>query len=420
VKRFLSDAVFTTVSQIVVALVAIGIQVYVVRTVSLSEYGQYATVQAFVLFVEAVFVGRGGEVALQYIGKCWHVDMPRAFWYRSKLLRMDMKANVIIYAITILVGVIFGSFINLNLEWLIILALTIPAQIGYGVWKSVFIVDGRLKQQASFEICYTLILGISVFLLINLAGIAGLLIALVLASFLKTMLARMITQHYWPRNLVAVPPSNNESESGNQFRNANVHAIVRNSFMNGALQGDLLLINALRGPEAVALYKVAKTIAAIPIRVVVPIWVVLRPRIISAMREQSFNRLRRLLIFPAVIFAFIGLLFVWPMLNYGESLIVSIFGDQYSAATPLAYWLIIGTWCFGAITGWLNFACVITTRKLVGSMIYLLWFAGVVVGGMFWGKSSVESMAMVVAASMVAAAFVGWIYFLRESSWIED
>lgn len=419
-KRFFSDAAFTASSQLISALCAIAIQAYVARRVPLGDYGQYAAIQAYVLLIESIFVARGGEVALQYIGRFWCVDMPRAFWYRNHLVRLDWRMNIVIYAITIFFGFLFGSVFNFKWEWLILLALTIPAQIGYGVWKSIFIVDGKLKQQACFEISYAFILVTLALELTRWFGIKGLILATVFAAFLKTILAWQITRHYWPVDIIAAPPVGDPGVSLSHFRNANVHSIIRNAFMNGASQGDLLLVNALRGPEAAALYKVAKSIASIPIRAVTPAWVALRPRIMSSMRSQNIDHLHRLLILPAAFLAVIGIILAWPLVSYGEALIIFVFGTSYSSATLAALWLLLGTWIFGAISGWLSFACVISSRKLAGSLIYFIWLVGVVLGGLLWGKESPTSMPMVVASSMTMAALAGWLFFMQPRAWLNE
>lgn len=417
-RRFFSDAAFTASSQLFSALSTLGIQIYVVRSVSLGEYGQYAAVQAYVSLIEAIFVARGGEVALQYLGKYWRLNNTYVLWYKHYLVRFDVRMNIAIYAATLLLGYFLGSMFSFKWEWIALLALNIPAQIGYGVWKSVFIVDSKLKQMAYFEIGCSIFLAVVALSASALMGIVGLILAMVLTTLFKTILARQITQRYWPANSHPASPPPQLNRDDNLFRNANVHSVVRNTFMNGAAQGDVLLLNALRGPEAVALYKIAKMIAAIPVRAIAPAWVALRPRIIECMRSNNIKRLHRLLILPASILVVVGGLIAWPLAHYGDTLLALGFGEAYAATLSPALWLMLGTWMFGAISGWLNLACVISPHKTVGTMIYAIWFAGVLLGGLLWGKESATAMAMVAGLSMVIAALAGWGYFLRTDAWV--
>lgn len=419
-RRFFTDAAFTATSQLVSALAAFAIQIYVARTVSLVDYGQYASIQAFVLLVEAIFIARGGEVALQYIGQNWKLNMPRALWFRNRLCKMDAKFNVLIYFAVIAVGFGISSILNFNWSWLALLALTIPAQVGYGVFKSTFIVAGRFQQLAYLEIVYSILLVVLTWVLVTWKGVLGFIFAMVFGAMIKTLLARAYSQTFWPVGLKAVPPDNAMGHGGEFFLNANIHSIVRNSLMNGASQGDLLILNAMQGPEAAALYKVAKTTAAIPVRVVTPVWVVLRARIMSAMRGQDFSRIQYMLILAGVILVVIGAVGAVPLSLYAQPLITLAFGDAYGAASSAAIWLLLGTWIFGAVSGWLNFACVITSKKYFGSLIYSVWAAVVLLGGIYWGGEAATNMAIVAAVGMGLASLIGWVYFMRKDAWIDD
>ena len=417
-RRFLSDAAFTAFSQLVSALVAFAIQVYVARTVSLADYGQYASIQAFVLLVEAIFIARGGEIALQYIGQNWKINMPRALWFSKRLCLLDAIFNTLIYFVVIVLGYMLSSILNFNWEWLALLALTIPAQIGYGVFKSTFVVDGRFRQLAYLEITYSIVLVALVMLLVAWNGILGFVLALALGAAIKTVLARAYSQRYWPAGLEADPPEGVMSDNSELFWNANLHSVLRNSLMNGASQGDLLILNAMQGPEVAALYKVAKTTAAIPVRVVTPVWVASRSRIMSSMRRQDFARIRYMLVVAGAALVAAGAAGAVPLSHFAQPLIALAFGEAYGAASSAALWLLLGTWIFGAVSGWLNFACVITSKKIVGSIIYFVWAVVVLVGGLCWGRESATNMAVVSALGMALASLIGWTYFMRKDAWI--
>lgn len=417
-RRFLSDAAFTAFSQLVSALAAFAIQVYVARAVSLADYGQYASIQAFVLLVEAIFIARGGEIALQYIGQNWKINMSRALWFSKRLCLLDARFNTLIYFVVIVLGYMLNTILNFNWEWLALLALTIPAQIGYGVFKSTFVVDGRFRQLAYLEIIYSIVLVVLVMLFVAWNGILGFVLALALGAAIKTILARAYSQRYWPAGLKADPPEGVMSYNSELFWNANLHSILRNSLMNGASQGDLLILNAMQGPEVAALYKVAKTTAAIPVRVVTPVWVVLRSRIMSSMRRQDFARIRYMLVVAGTVLVAAGAAGAVPLNHFAQPLIALAFGEAYGAASSAALWLLLGTWIFGAVSGWLNFACVITSRKIVGSIIYFVWAVVVLVGGLFWGRESATNMAVVSALGMALASLIGWTYFMRKDAWI--
>ncbi len=416
-KRFLSDAAFTSVSQLFSAIAALIMQVYVARTVSVTDYGQFAAIQAFVLLVEAVFIARGGEVAMQFVGHNWKTDMPRALWFSKRLCMLDAKYNSIIYLLVVVFGFLLSSFLNFHWGWLAVLALTIPAQIGYGVFKSVFVADGRFRQLALLEIVCSIILIALTLFFVSWLGILGFIVAVVVGAAAKTLLAHQYSQGFWPKDLRVPEADMIVEETTPVFRASNAHSIFRNALMSGSSQGDILLLNALQGAEVAALYKAAKTVAAVPVRVVTPAWVVMRSRILSAMRQRNFQRIRQLLTVSGVFLVVCGVVCAIPLFFYASQIMGLVFGDAYRSASHAAVWLLLGTWMFGAVSGWLNFACVITSRKMAGTLIYFVWAFVVLVGGLMWGAESASNMAMVAALGMGLASLSGWIYFMRDQAW---
>lgn len=417
-RRFFSDAAFTSLSQFFSAIAALVMQVYVARTVPLEDYGKFAAIQAFVLLIEAVFVARGGEVAMQFVGHNWKTDMPRALWFSKYLCALDAKYNSIIYLLVVVSGFLLASLLNFHWEWLAVLALTIPAQIGYGVYKSVFVADGRFRELALLEIVCSLMLISLTLVFVSLLGIVGFIAALVASAVVKTLLTRLCSLGFWPKGLQVSKSFHFVDRSDPMFRAANVHSIVRNGLMSGASQGDILLLNALQGPEVAALYKVAKTVAAVPVRVVAPVWVVMRSRILSAMRLQNTHRIRQILFAAGIFLVFVGIVCAVPLLLYADKLMVLVFGDAYLPASHAALLLLLGTWMFGAVSGWLNFACVITSHKMAGTLIYFVWAFVVLAGGLMWGGESASNMATVAALGMGLASISGWFYFMRDKAWI--
>ena len=419
-KTFLSDISVIALSQVISAVSILLIQIYVARTVPVAEYGMYASIQATVTLIEAVFVARGGEVALRYIGRHWSINMPLALWYRRKLIQLDVKANLLIYAAIVGSGYLLSFTLNFDPFFLAVLALTIPAQIGYGVWRATFIAAHRLKELAYIEIFYSVLVFLLATGLTSLFAIKGLICGLVIGALTKTLLTRNIAIRFWPKGLMLKEIDYGDSISSASFRQANGHSVFRNALMNGAAQGDIIILNALGGPQSAALYKVAKTIAAIPVRVTAPVWAAIRPRIMAAHRHGEFDLIRKLLVLPALILSFIGITAITFLENHLTLIIVAMYGEPYQAAGPVVFWLLIGTWIFGAVTGWLNFVCVISNRKSAGSSIYMIWLLAILIGGLLWGDKSEINMAMVAAAGMTLSAIAGWLYFTRRSAWTEN
>jgi|GEM_PF-4157897 len=418
-RPFFSDVSYSAISQIFSALTILSIQIFTALCVSIEEYGKYAAVQAMVTIVEALFIARGGEIALQYIGKYWNRHPEMANHYKIRLNLLETRLNLSIYILFLVLGYLFSSLLIFPLEWLMILALTIPLQITYGVSKSVFIADHQLRLLAYVEISYSILLLLLALPLTRSFGIPGLLYSFVLVTGFKTILSHLVAKTFWSTQVCA--PGEQKAEEGPflSFLGSNSHSIIRNALINGATQGDLLIISMLQGSHAAGIYKVAKTIASIPAKGVAPAWAALRPRILRGFRERDFSRIRNYLVIPAGGMALFGILAFIPVSFYGVELIELSFGASYKDAAVPALYLLLGTYILGALTGWLRFTCVIVPRKLPGTLVYFLWFAGVIFGGWFYGKESALAMAMVSAASMAMASLVAWACYLRRGFWFE-
>ena len=255
-------------------------------------------------------------------------------------------------------------------------------------------------------------------IIVALYGISGLVVTFAVNALIKTQLAAYLTKRYWPEGLQAIePPDVQTAKSLSSFYKSGVHSILRNFFMSGTAQVDLLILNMARGPEVTAIYKAARTMAAVPIRGAAPAWVALRPRILKCLREGDIRRLRQLLLLPAGLLLLAGLLFAMIIAAWGGDLMAVTYGSHYVAATPALFWLLVGTWVFGGASGWLNFACIISKRKNIGTGIYMVAMCGVVLGGLWYGVNGPTQMAQVVAVSSIIAAILGWTFFMRKSAW---
>jgi O-antigen/teichoic acid export membrane protein len=415
--RYISDAGIILISHFISAIGTFGIQIFLTQTLTLNEYGQYSILQATVSLIEGIFLARSGEVAMFVLGRAWATESGDFSILRRSLVGNDLRINLFIYLMVVIIGWLFGSVINLRFDLLVVLALTVPAQVGYGVSKSVFVLGGHLKKQAQFEVAMLLFYSLLAVMLSVYFGINGLIVAIVIERITKTVVARKMTDGLWPELKKVKIKSNYDSELLTQVRSGNVHAVIRNALMNAASQGDILLISILRGQEAAGLYKVGKSIAAIPIKAINPLWYALRPRIVSFIRAKMFRELRSTLNRASLAVFLLGILIAWPIFYRGEWLVGYLFGMRYVSAFEISLWLMIGTWVSGASLGWLSFACVMSRQKVLGSVINLIWFLGTLIGGFMFGSQSNVHMAIVTSASMVLSSLVGWWVFMRDSVW---
>lgn len=414
-KRLLSDAGYTAASHLTAAALQLVLQIFVVRTTSLDAFGAYATALAISTTVETIFVTRSGELALQFIGRHWVAgEYSLSYAAGRKVQAQDWTLNWTLWAVIATVALLLPSKMTDTRWYVLLLGLAIPAQIGFGVSKSVFIASARLKAQALFEIAVSIASLAFGVVGVVAAGIRGLIVSQVLVALLKTLAAAAITHPWWPTSVREPDTLARASVVISRYAwwSLGGHSVLRNAFMYGAGQMDILWFAAVRGNEAVALYKVAKTLAALPVRAVGPIWGALRPRILQAWHAGDRVRMLRLIGWPS--FIILGGLAVaaLPASYLADDMLRLAYGVSYAAASVPLLVLLCGTWVFGAATAWYNFWVIISQERGVGTTTYAILFVLTLVGAWAFGSRSALGMAIAVSGAMVFTTFICWAVFL--------
>jgi O-antigen/teichoic acid export membrane protein len=415
-RRLLSDTAWTGVGHLLSSVLQICLQIYVVRATAPTAFGEYTAAFAIESIVESLVIARSNELALQCVGKPWvHGDFPLAMAYSRRMIRVDWIINWSLFAILVALTNAFSSVLHVPPYYLIGLALMIPAQIGYGVYKGIFISAHKLKEQAMFEcsfaICQVLLGIIGVYLF----AIPGLIGALVLSALVKTIMAANMTKRWWPENIrnSQISPGQQETMRLESWWRFGLHSILRNAFSSGANQVDILILNAVQGAETVAIYKIAKTLSSLPVRAASPLWSALRPRIMRAWHYRDKQHLRRLVVLPSLLLLG-SLVLAAPLAWYFTGdLIVRLYGTAYLPATLPFLILLVGSWLFSAMTAWFVFWVIISEARMAGTLVYGLLLATTLITGFVWGRQSASAMASAVTVSMITASVVCWLIFFR-------
>ncbi len=416
-KHFLSDATLSAASQGVGALITLGLQIATVRLTTPAVYGTYATAAAVVAIVETVFVARGGEVALSTIGRYWGKDMRRARWLHEHLVQNDFRLNIGVFVTFAAISILLAPLLEVPYGYLVGLSLSIPAQIGYGASKSVFVVRGEFRVQGLFEVGSSVLAGaLSVLGLLGF-GVYGLIGGSVLGSFLKAQLSARMSAGWWPKRIAPSPLGAESAELTHAIRVQNIQSVLRNGLSSGVAQADVLLLSTACGAEAVAIYRIAKTLAAVPTRLAAPIWSAVRPRLLDRIRHDDLTGIRRLLVLPAACLIAAATIAA-PLLEVlGELLIKLAYGRSYGTAVAPFRLLLLSTWILGAVTGWLGFVVVVSDAKRFGILSYGIQLLLLVLAGGWFGRESPERMGMVVLGTSLTVAILAWAVFLRPSAW---
>lgn len=386
-------------------------QIYAVRVITPEAYGRYSAVLAVVLIVSATFVVRTGELATLHLGSDWVAgQFSSARAKAGRILRMDFQVNLAVFLIMLAVGYLL-SRAGYHLGYFIGLSLLIPVQTGYGSFKALFTITGRLKEQSRFETAYALFQSLLTVALVAVVDVAGLIAAMVIAQLVKTLLAYRLTLGFWPQPLTnrdGAPPS---SELGNVWRFGSLSVGV-NLLENLASKLDLVILGLFRSPADLAVYKVARSLSALPGQAFVSVWGAVRPRLLTAWHQGDYRRVLFVIGVPAALILAIMVLVLWPAWLILPGLLRWVYGPEYSAAALPLVILLVGTWAFDGTTSWLRFWAVITDKMGLRTAVLAVICSLMLVGGFLAGPHRIEWTAAVVAIASVAGSATAWAAFL--------
>jgi len=398
---FLRDSAFIALSQILNSLALIVVQIYLARALSLTEFGEISLALAFLNIVESIFVARSMEITLNLVGRSWGADFPLAKSH-EEIQRMH-EIYWGLGSFTLLVGFAFilKYLLNINMIYLALMALSILFQVGFGVSKGIFIVSGQLKRLSLLEIATSIS---NVFLFVCLIfnfGAIGFIVAVPIAALFKNILLTWYAKYIWPAG--TLPDKNIRSSHAH----LSIHSILRNIFLNISSQADIIILGLLNTKESLAVYRVAKTLANISSRVASPVWNALRPKIIHAVTDGSYAHLRKLLLVPASVFLLTMIPLVAVAFIIFDPFVSQSYGKEYLVAFYPFIALLVGSWIYNAVTGWMSFMLIISPQKIkMSSFVGMFAFLIVLVSVCF--HANLTHFAIAISLTTVSMSLISW------------
>jgi len=385
------------------------VQVAIARILGAEQFGVYAVALAFVALIEVPLITRGSELSLRKLGEMRNQGDSRDLRALARqLVRHDIALYVPAYLALACLSWIFRFKLG-SAPWLIgTLALVIPAQAGYGVFKSYFIVFGKVKEMVRYELRLAVLQ-----LALNLAGmllwgLAGLAISVVVVAVVKNLLAYWTTRSY--------PPASTSRPSGEtlgSLTRASALPMARNLFANGFLQIDIVLLGLLQKPETLALYKVGKSLASLPIKVSFPVWRYLQPKLVETTQRGEKGKQLQVILSGSVTLTIVMALLLPVVLLFGERALTLLYGDEYRGSFRYFLVLFIGVWVFHGVTGWFKSWAVVTKSQLYGTAVYATAFAAVATLGVVFGRISATAMSYVVTGVYITMSIVVFANVIR-------
>jgi O-antigen/teichoic acid export membrane protein len=409
-KPFHADVGASALSQVVFAAAQLVVQVTAVRMLGIPSYGVYAACLAVITLLELGILPRSHELALKYVGQAWvGGDYSAARRKARTISRSDIRWAVGIFGVVVLLAMPLASAAQLDASYLILLALVIPLQAGYGVAKAVLVVSGGVRAQATIEILASLAFIATGVAGVYFLGVWGLILGNLVTAITRNVAARYAAGRAWPESASTVA-MRDPLPSGSALESA--RAVAR-SLSNGAAdQVDLLIVNALAGSQAAGVYKIAKSVATLPVRAVGPLWTALRPRLVQRWLLRDYRR--ALSDIARVSGLLVASMAVWLPLLYlaGEELLQFAFGSAAATAFVPMLLLTCGYWVAHGATAWFRVLVPIESVRLHALAQSVLLLCSVVVCGLAWGGKSPQAMAGLVCALLIFFSIGAWLVTL--------
>ena len=405
-RNYLSISVLTYTAILVVFLT----QVIIVRMLDISSYGVYAVIAAFISIIEGPLITRGGELALREAGKKWNDDRHNeAVSVINYINRNEKSIFWIVYAAIAIASFIFSEkMFDTDPLYLVILALSIPAQVGYGAYKNFLAITNNIKLQSYTEVLFASFTMLSVVVGISLYGLPGLLAALVLSAWIKTR----VSKYNYVRVLAGfgvVDSGLSEVVIHEDFRKRSTSSMFRVLLQNGIMQVDIIILGLFQKPEVVAIYKVGKTLAGLPTKVSIPVWKYLHPAMVKAVNLRDVHLTRKTVFKGSAIVASLFALIYLAALLFGEDVVRFLYGENYTQSTTIFMILLLGYGAFYAVNGWFKTWVALIDNFYIGSAYFLCVLVGVVIVSLAF-NDDIEKLST--AISMVLVAMTAASYLL--------
>ena len=372
-------------------------QVVLARLLEPTNYGIYIGSLAIIALVEVPLVVRGSEVSLRRLGTYWQQGGRNVSGLVRRINYDDLRIFLAVFVLIILASGWLSAISGADHLFFIILTLIIPAQIGYGVFRSYFMIFDIVPLMVKFEMTYALSMLTLTVAGYSLYGMFGLAWAVVLSMLLKTYLAYLFTKRFLPAKDTSGIPFPEQTD-----HNDSLFSILRNLCSNGINQIDLVILAAFQSPQTVAIYKVAKSLSALPTKVSFPVWRYLQPKFIQAVLNDDKAKMRKSIYYgSAVLCLLLALIFPFVWIA-GQELIALLYGQAYRDAFQPLLVLLIGIWAFNGLTGWFKIWAVVSKAQHFGLFIYFMMFVSLIAFGVLLGSGGPLEMAYAVSGIFVA------------------
>ena len=371
-------------------------QTLLARLLGTVNYGIYVSSLAVLALIEVPLVLRAAEVSMRQLGRHMQNFEGNIVSVSRRLLREDVNYFLFSTILTIAASGWLSTLTGGDHSFFIILSLLIPAQIGYGIFKSYFLIFDIVPIIVRFEFVCALTLLVTTTIGYVALGMHGLATGYVVAMLLKTLLAYIFTRSHIP---LRHGTGNYAKASSNH--NDSFHSIFRNLCSNGINQVDIIILAALQGPHVVAIYKAAKSLSALPTKLSQPVWRYLQPKLLQAIQSDDRFKIQKIIFHGAVVLVVILVVVLLIALFAGQKIIALVYGQDYVQSYIPFLILLLGVWTFNGLTGWFKFWSVVSDSQRFSAGIYLSMLLTFGVIGYLFGSAGATEMAFTLSGVFI-------------------
>lgn len=330
-NTFLRGFVSLTSVGLLRSVLMLLIQWIAIQVASKEEYGAYVFSFTFFSIISTLSQNITSDFSFKILSKEEEDDISNAS--ANNIVRFERTVSlvgVVIYGIICCVlGVM--KLTQLELTLIFILGLVVIHPLSY--LKNALISRDRIQKLAEFELVNIITSFIVSLVLTYYFGIIGLALGQVSLLWLRQCFS-------WRYHNLFSDSNSRNFPNILMLRKYKAMAI-RNGLQNVYQNADIIAMNLLFGASTIAEYKLAKSLASIPSKLLNPLWSSLRGKIfapyVSGNRKEALSYIVRGV---RVVFITYSLLLI---LNYffGTALISEVYGADFAATKSYMYWVLL-------------------------------------------------------------------------------
>lgn len=383
-------------------------QVVLARMLGPEDYGAYISALAMVALVEVPIINRGNEIALRQIGKLKtkpDLNVRQMIW---QIFKNDTLLITLAFTAYVMCSQWMSELVGVDFYFFLILTLILPAQIGFGIAKSCFVIFDLIPLLVKYEILFSII-KITILVASYLMGdVYGLAVGYVITVAVKTVLAFLFVRKY-------IPNEQGQRQEGRSMKSElkdSLFSLSRGTLSNGVNQIDTLLLSIFFNSQGVGIYKVAKSLSSLPTKVSFPVWRYLQPKILNCTMREDHVGFRKLVLVGVLILGSVFGMMLPLVYFFGENLIVLLYGQEYLGSYVPFLILLIGIWAFNGMTGWFKIWAVVSKSQTVGLVSYVFLFFSMLFIGLNYGTRGSFEMAIGVSSTYIMFSVLITVYMI--------